>query len=678
MAIQQTLLGLGGAKDPLYLNDAFQIHLYEGDSNNSRQITNGIDLAGDGGAVVTIQRSGSQFYSTANSARGATKWMYLNGNHGEQTGQDRYGSFNSDGYTMGSNSNSSYMNYSGEDYCSWTFKNTKGFFHCMTYTGDGNSSQQIAHGLGSTPGFIASKPTGSGNWYSYHRGANNGSQAYKYYGAWEANYPYYGPNANYWNNTAPTSTHFTVGQSLNSNGTTYVVYMFGHDEQIFGPDGDAAVVYCGYYTGNNSESYTSQGNDIDLGWEPQWLMIKCASHEAHGTYYDAMRGWFCGNEDDHVLYTSDDAAEFGSRECSILPNGFKVHSNETRLNANNKKYVYIAIRRESDAKVGKTVEEMGGSTKVFAQDRGTGSSPSFISNFPVDAGIHRFTNTDDQWRLGARERGDWFLDSRGGGPSWQEGYDRMNYEYQNGMVDSQNSNNFGLMWKRAPGYFDCVSFVGDSSTQTIPHGLGVQPEMMWLLAGGTTSVSMYHKDMANHNSNHGDQDKPERYLLRLNQEESRRGPSTSYWGDTQPTATQFTVGTHSYNTDHGGWMTMWLMASLEGYSKIGSYRGNSTSSTITINCGFTPSFIFIKRNYSGNISGIYSKVNKSDETGLDPSPSTNATPTMSLHRTQGAGYTNNRLINTTSTGFQIVSGIAQVCASPTSGWYTDYMYWAVK
>lgn len=116
--------------------------------------------------------------------------------------------------------------------------------------------------------------------------------------------------------------------------------------------------------------------------------------------------------------------------------------------------------------------------------------------------------------------------------------------------------------EKSTGYFDCVSFVGDNSTQTIPHGLGVAPEMMWLLAGGTTSVSMYHKDMANHNSNHGDSYKPERYLLRLNQEESRRGSSTSFWGDTKPTATNFTVGTHSYNTDAGGWMTMWLMASL--------------------------------------------------------------------------------------------------------------------
>ena len=676
MPIQQMLLGAGGAADPIYMNDIFQTHLYKGNGNNSRQITNGIDLAGDGGAVVTVLRSAGQFYSTANSARGATKWTYLNGNHGEQTGQDRYGSFNSDGYTMGSSSSSGYMNGNNSDYASWTFKKQKGFFTCLTYTGNGASSQQISHDLGSTPGFIASKPTGSGNWYSYHRGANNGSSPQNYYGAWEANYAYNGPNANYWNNTAPTSTHFTVGQSLNSNGTTYIVYMFAHDEQIFGPDADSSVVKCGYYTGNNSESYTSQGNDIDLGWEPQWLMIKCASHEADGMYYDSQRGWFCGNEQDRVLYTSDDAAEFGSRECSILPTGFKVHSNETRLNSNNKKYIYIAIRRESDAKVGKTVEEMGGASKVFAQDRGTGSSPSFISNFPVDAGIHRFTTTGDQWRLGARERGDWFYDSRGGSPNWQDGYDRMTYDYQNGMVDSQNSNNAGWMWKRAPGYFDCVSFVGNNSTQTIPHGLGVAPEMMWLLTS-STSMSMYHKDMANHNSNYGDADKPERYLLRLNQEESRRGSSTSYWGDTKPTATNFTVGTHSYNTDSGGWQTMWLMSSLAGYSKVGSYRGTGNS-TITINCGFTPNFIFIKRADSGNESILLSQVNRTDSAGLAPSPSNTPNGYMSFHKTNGLGYASARWINTTSTGFQVTGTVSHVNSQPGAGYYNNYMYWAVK
>ena len=71
---------------------------------------------------------------------------------------------------------------------------------------------------------------------------------------------------------APTSTEFTVGANVdvNAQAENYVAYLFAHNDGDgeFGPDGDADIIKCGSYTGNGS----STGPEIDLGFEPQWLL----------------------------------------------------------------------------------------------------------------------------------------------------------------------------------------------------------------------------------------------------------------------------------------------------------------------------------------------------------------------------------------------------------------------
>ena len=54
----------------------FSTTLYTGDSTNSRQITNGIDLANEGGMVITAPRSNGNVWAVADSERGATSWLY--------------------------------------------------------------------------------------------------------------------------------------------------------------------------------------------------------------------------------------------------------------------------------------------------------------------------------------------------------------------------------------------------------------------------------------------------------------------------------------------------------------------------------------------------------------------------------------------------------------------------
>ena len=70
--------------------------------------------------------------------------------------------FTSNGFTTGSAPTSQHI--------SWTFKTQEKFFDVVTYTGNGNTGQNISHNLGSVPGMIVVKKTdGTGNWFTYHR-----------------------------------------------------------------------------------------------------------------------------------------------------------------------------------------------------------------------------------------------------------------------------------------------------------------------------------------------------------------------------------------------------------------------------------------------------------------------------------------------------------------------------
>ena len=74
---------------------------------------------------------------------------------------------------------------------------------------------------------------------------------------------------------------------------TYVAYLFAHNDGDgeFGPDGDADIIKCGSYTGNGS----TDGPEIDLGFEPQWVFVKKSSASGESwRMYDVMRGWANG------------------------------------------------------------------------------------------------------------------------------------------------------------------------------------------------------------------------------------------------------------------------------------------------------------------------------------------------------------------------------------------------
>ena len=90
----------------------------------------------------------------------------------------------------------------------------------------------------------------------------------------------------YFGSTLPTSTQFTVGEFSNSDGESYVAYLFAHDDHRFGDYADKDIIKCGKATMPASGDW----HDVDLGWEPQWILIKPDTNTTNWQIFDSRRG----------------------------------------------------------------------------------------------------------------------------------------------------------------------------------------------------------------------------------------------------------------------------------------------------------------------------------------------------------------------------------------------------
>ena len=205
--------------------------MYDGNSGTNA-INNGLELAGEGGLVWCKRRDVAGYnHHLYDTERGVTKYLSSNNSNGNSTTGTDFSSFNSNGFTLGTpQSIGSGLNATGADYASWTFRKAPGFFDVTTWTGNA-TNRVISHNLGSVPGMIIVKRTDdSGPWLCYHRSLGN-TKNIELQSTNDEDV-----NAAMWNNTDPTSTHFTVGTNSNVNGSgrTFVAYIFAHDDAQYG------------------------------------------------------------------------------------------------------------------------------------------------------------------------------------------------------------------------------------------------------------------------------------------------------------------------------------------------------------------------------------------------------------------------------------------------------------
>lgn len=585
--IRPLMMGAAGAVSPTYIEDVFSTWLYTG-NGSTQTITNGIDLSGKGGLVWVKGRGSTSFgnvdHSLHDSARGVTNSL-LSNSTSQQFDQTTSGvtAFNSNGFAIG---NGPRYNESPVSYASWTFRKAAKFFDVVTWTGSG-ANRTIGHSLGSVPGTIFVKRTdNAGDWQVYHRSLANTEYLVLNTTATKAT------GATRWNSTTPTSTAFSLGTdaSVNANGGTYVAYLFAHDAGGFGDAGTDNVVSCGSYTGSGS----SGSFEVDLGWEPQWVLIKAAS--SGGINYewaivDTMRGFLAPNTPGLSLFANTTDTEFPQEVASITAKGFRPIGTSNISNQSGVTYIYIAIRR------GPMKTPTVGTTVFSMVDRaGTGATAT-VSGFTnlIDALIVRgkangyAANFYDRLRGATRVLLSNTTDSEITNGNTLNGFD----EQTGYKVGSDNAgygiNNVAggpyINWgfRRAPGFFDVVCFTGSSSgSQTIPHNLGVAPELL-ITKARAAAVDWYtYSAILGINA----------FLRGVNSVDGS-ATSSGMWPNT-PTASNFYI-----NVDNVGLASRtavaYLFASCPGVSKCFSFTGNGSSQTI--NCGFASGarFVLIKR-----------------------------------------------------------------------------------
>ena len=238
---QQTVIAAAGAAkgDPVYVDDVFSTYLWEGDSEASQTITNGIDLAGEGGLVWVKGRTVAYNNILFDTERGNTSSLKSNTTDAAETISTRVSGFLSNGFTVGSNGN---VNTGSVDYASWSFRKAPGFFDVVTYSGNDVAGRGIAHNLGSVPGCIIVKAySADADWHVYHRSVGTGK--FLTLNSTSATTTNAGSFS-----TTPTSTVFYPGTSENGSGYNYVAYIFAHDDAQFGTDGDESIIKCGTFS----------------------------------------------------------------------------------------------------------------------------------------------------------------------------------------------------------------------------------------------------------------------------------------------------------------------------------------------------------------------------------------------------------------------------------------------
>ena len=241
--------------------------------NGATQTISGLGFSPD---LVWIKaRDKSGLYFTGNkifdTTRGAYKALFSEDTVGDQdyTSSDAsLTSFNSNGFTLKDISTGGWGVNESVRYVAWAWDEAPiAGMDIVSYTGTG-VARTVAHNLGVAPKMIIVKDRdlGSANWCVYH--TSSGAGNYLILNSTAANTA----STVVWNNTAPTSSEFSLGAFVgsNANGDRHIAYLFAEVE---------GFSKFGSYTGNGS----ADGPFVWCGFRPRWVMVKQTNATASHT-----------------------------------------------------------------------------------------------------------------------------------------------------------------------------------------------------------------------------------------------------------------------------------------------------------------------------------------------------------------------------------------------------------
>jgi len=264
------------------------------------------------------------------STRGVTKFLRPNLTSIEATITDALTSFDSNGFTLGADGTNGEHNdhNQSQNYIAWCWKESADAgFDIVTYTGDG-SNRTISHSLNSPPKFYMIKDRGhTHNWRGFHASLGADKNI-----SWEINAGEQ-TGSNYWQDTAPTSSVFSLGNQneTNQSSHTFVNYLWSEKQ------GFSKV---GKFIGSGNVD----GTFVPLTFRPSWVMIKRSNASVNWYIFDNKRDPF--NVMSKELNSNNneaEATELGSNPIDFLSNGFKLRVADSFINGTGDPYIFMAF-----------------------------------------------------------------------------------------------------------------------------------------------------------------------------------------------------------------------------------------------------------------------------------------------------------------------------------------------
>ena len=316
----------------------FNAVLYTGNAT-ARTIT-GVGFQPD--FVWVKSRNTTWNHALFDAVRGTTKYLESNTTSSEFTNANTLTAFGSDGFSVGIGS---IVNSNNDTYVAWNWKangagvsntagtitstvsvNTTSGFSIVTYTGNATNST-VGHGLGVAPSMVIVKSRTTGDeWPVYHSGLTSAS----YYVLLNQTIAETS-SVNFWNNTAPTSSVFSLGIGANTNrsGANLVAYCFAPV---------AGYSAFGKYTGNGS----NDGVFVYTGFRPRWILVKRTDSTSGWHLYDTSRDTY-NAATKRLQPDLSNAENTANGIIDILSNGWKFRNTNTDWDASGGTYIYAAF-----------------------------------------------------------------------------------------------------------------------------------------------------------------------------------------------------------------------------------------------------------------------------------------------------------------------------------------------
>ena len=562
-----------------------------------------------------------------------------------------------------------------------TFKKQKGFFSQFSYTGTaqylGNAGYQntdnniITHDLGFKPAFILVAPVnmgatqqiiGQSGWNignymvaacyvpavdQYRISYYDGSGISKMFGpdyvnndppisinsadsallatdtTFNPHYMVYNQQGSQYGITGNLSSGTSGYISPNINNVKYYVQMWAYNPEL---------VSCGTYSVGSS----TDGQYVDVGFVPQWVLIKHINGNGGTQSYKSWI-WY----DDHNGMALQHYATFGNpnggwrspdgSNANASPNystfagvgkqvgldgsnnpseGFRVNQiGNTHDSLTGETYWYLAIKQRYGKKVltrnkDFTTMAKGRYLTGNEQERVRGSlggdhGASFWLGWKPDyAWILKETNSAQSsgrpqtnaiadtapfsrhWDLGNND------DLKNSDPEEYSGYTNNTYGIGDFSSGSTTDNDSIFAWKRQTGAFDLIAYKGNGTSQQVKHRLGKNPEMIVFHRHATTNndLSVWHKDLSSQHYLH----------LGANNNSAEISTSPSILAGYSDSVLSLGSNIQSNNSGPYNTYTAALWCSVPGLVKVGSYTGNSNSVGVpqTINTGINSALAY--------------------------------------------------------------------------------------